>query len=218
MAARLFNSALLIQRIARGYRVRKHFVRQAKILHFFRKAEKVMLVRQLVYALRNSYYVEQNSRQRQLKSFINGSATKIQSLFRGVYARKYIRPLKLTLGPNLRSLEGAACGWRTRRILKSKEISGRIRQIRDFEQALSEASQDAKSASYAEKIGIQRLIRGFKSSKLDTIAKMVQLLHKMESEGLWITYIKAEEAESHLRTPRKYDLSPENIFAIEDKN
>ena len=38
---------------------------------------------------------------------------------------------------------------------------------------------------------------------MTTIAKMIQLLHKMETDGLWITYVKAEEAENHLRTPRK---------------
>ena len=35
----------------------------------------------------------------------------------------------------------------------------------------------------------------------------------METDGLWITYVKSEEAQTHLRTPRK-----SKIDSFKDKN
>lgn len=36
----------------------------------------------------------------------------------------------------------------------------------------------------------------------------------METNGLWVTYVKAEETENHLRTPRKSGV----VESFKDKN
>ena len=59
-----------------------------------------------------------NTKQRDLKKYIFTSVTKIQSLVRGFIARKYKFPAKKAIKGRAGVLEGAAMGWKTRRILK----------------------------------------------------------------------------------------------------
>lgn len=81
-------------------------------------------------------------------------------------------------------------------MLKVKEVKGRIRQIRDFENAEEETLGEAmKSFDLAEKQTLANHIDGLRLSRTNTIVKLINLLGKLSERGLWLTYLKAEDAE-----------------------
>ena len=102
-------------------------------------------------------------------------------------------------------LEAAALGWKTRRIIRSKEIQNRIKQVRDYENAEEETLIEAKkpSTNAEERQNLLNLIEGFRLSRESTVIKLIKLVHSMHQKGLWITYATAEQADTSLRTPRK---------------
>jgi hypothetical protein len=78
------------------------------------------------------------------------------------------------------NLEAMVTGWRIRRILKTKEIDMRVRQIKEFELELRLPDLEAN------------MIQGLIMSRNNTVSKMVALIDKMQSKGLWLTYKRLE--------------------------
>ena len=99
----------------------------------------MILVRQLIFALKDSYLNIKNTKQRYLKRYIFFCATRIQTLYRGYRARKIIVPIRKKLGSNITLLQSVAIGWKIRRIMKTKEIQLRVQEIRDYETAAESA-------------------------------------------------------------------------------
>jgi hypothetical protein len=63
-----------------------------------------------------------------LKKYIFFCATRIQSLWRGHFARAVKAPIRHKLGHRrLRVLEAMSLGWKVRRVMKTKEVVNRIR-------------------------------------------------------------------------------------------
>lgn len=162
---------------------------------FFKKVQRKVNVRSLVFAMKNSYIMIKDTKQRYLKKYIFNSATKIQSIFRGHYARKIKAPIRRKIKDKRAVVEAAALGWKTRRMLKVKEVKGRICQIRDFENAEEETLAEAmKSSNLAEKQSLANHIDGLRLSRTNTIVKLINLFHKLSEKGLWLTYLRAEDA------------------------
>ena len=75
--------------------------------------------------------------------------------------------------------------------------------MRDYEIAEEEAYQEAKKTTNPEeRAKLVSLIEGFRLSRKNTVCKLIQLIEKLEQKGLWLTYLKAEETDENLRTPR----------------
>lgn len=74
-----------------------------------------------------------------------------------------------------------ALGWRVRRIMRTKEVVMRIKQIHEFDYELETAELD------------RSLVNGLKMSKYNTKLKLGNLIRKMQEKGLWLTYSKLED-------------------------
>ena len=89
-------------------------------------------------------------------------------------------PLKRKLKPNATKIEGVALGWKTRRIMKLKEVKNRIQQISDYENAEVETHTEAiKTKNPEERQKLGNMIEGFRASRANTVEKLIRLIHKM---------------------------------------
>lgn len=165
--------------------------------------------------MKNAFINVRNTKQRYLKKYIYYSATKIQSLFRAYRDRKIKVPINRKIKDKKAILEAMALGWKARRILKLKEVQSRIKQIRDFENAEEETLAEAKKSttlSADEKQKLLDLIEGFRTSRQNTVVKLIKLVHNMEQRSLWVTCSAAEKTDEGLRTPRKGTANPPESF------
>ena len=55
-------------------------------------------------------------------------------------------------------------------------------------------------------------MQGFELSRQNTAIKLSKLVEKMEKNGLWLTYMTAENAEEGFRTPRGRNNNAENFL------
>ena len=153
--------------------------------------------------MKNAYLHVKNTKQKYLKKYIFYSATKIQSLIRGFLARRVKVPIKRKISGNASKIEGVALVWKTRRIMRLKEVKNRIQQITDYENAEVEAHTDAKKTKNTEeRQKLLNMIEGFRTSRANTVEKLIVLIRKMNQNGLWMTYKTSQMAEESLRTPR----------------
>ena len=76
-AAKLYGAAVMVQKYCRGYVDRKRVTQNLQAYYFFKKAQRVILVRQLIFALKDSYLNIKNTKQRYLKRYIFFCATRI---------------------------------------------------------------------------------------------------------------------------------------------
>ena len=90
---RLHGAAVMIQKHIRGQLVRKKAITDMQAYMFFRKVQRIVTVRTLVYSLKNAFIHVKNTKQKYLKRYIFHAAARIQSLFRGFVARKYKVPI-----------------------------------------------------------------------------------------------------------------------------
>ena len=125
-AARIYGAARTIQKYLRGMLVRKHVNKSLRAYYFFKKVHKRALIRQLVHGMNRAYLQVKEVKQRMLKKYIYYCATKIQSLWRGCYARRIKAPVRARLGKRITILEAVALGWKVRRIMKTKEVVNRV--------------------------------------------------------------------------------------------
>ena len=65
---------------------------------FFKKVERRVFVRDLVHSMHRAFLKVKNTKQRMLKKYIFFCATRIQSLWRGFYARRVRVPVRSKLG------------------------------------------------------------------------------------------------------------------------
>ena len=141
-AAKLYGSAVRVQKYMRGQIARNRVKTNLQAYYFFKKVQRISLIRQLVFGLKDAYISVKETKQRYLKRYIFFCATKIQTLYRAHHARKVIVPIRRKLGPHRGVLRAVAEGWKIRRIMKTKEIQVRIHQIRDCEAAEESAQAE----------------------------------------------------------------------------
>ena len=131
---------------------------------------------------------------------------------RGYIARRLKVPIKKAIKQRASKIEGVALGWKTRRILKLKEVQNRIKQIKDFAKARKETLKESqKDMSIEEKQKVLNLIEGYEYSRQSTVYKLIKLIHQMSERSQWLTTATAELTDDILRTPRGKDQS----FAID---
>ena len=102
--------------------VRKEAYKNMQAYMFFRRVHRIVNVRSLIFSMKNAFVNVRNTKQRYLKKYIFYSATRIQSLVRGFLARKIKVPIHRKIRGTKTVIEGAALGWKTRRIFKLKEV------------------------------------------------------------------------------------------------
>ena len=84
-------------------------------------------MRELVHGMQRAFLQVKEVKQRILKNYIYYCATKIQSAWKGHFARAVKVMVRRRLGmKRVISLEGLAQGWKVRRIMKTKEVINRI--------------------------------------------------------------------------------------------
>ena len=170
--------------------------------YFFKKAQRIYLVRQLIYALKDSYLNVKNTKQRYLKKYIYFCATKIQTLYRGHRARKVIVPIRRKLGENRELLLAVAMGWKIRRIMNTKEIFLRIQEIKDYERTEESTLEERKRGDPNEREHLVRMIANLRHSRKVAIEKLINIIEKMSQKALWLTYQKTEQVSDLMTTPR----------------
>ena len=137
------------------------------------------MVRQLLFALKDSYLNVKNTKQRYLKRYIFFCATRIQTLYRGFRARRVIVPIRRKLGSNINLLQSVALGWKVRRIMRTKEILLRIQEIRDYERAAESATEERKRRDGGDKEHLIQLVSNLHHSRRVAIEKMINVIDKM---------------------------------------
>ena len=137
------------------------------------------MVRQLLFALKDSYLNVKNTKQRYLKRYIFFCATRIQTLYRGFRARRVIVPIRRKLGSNINLLQSVAIGWKVRRITRTKEILLRIQEIRDYERAAESATEERKRRDGGDKEHLIQLVSNLHHSRRVAIEKMINVIDKM---------------------------------------
>lgn len=137
------------------------------------------MVRQLLFALKDSYLNVKNTKQRYLKRYIFFCATRIQTLYRGFRARRVIVPIRRKLGSNINLLQSVAIGWKVRRIMRTKEILLRIQEIRDYERAAESATEERKRRDGGDKEHLIQLVSNLHHSRRVAIEKMINVIDKM---------------------------------------
>ena len=120
-----WNAATLIQKYLRGKLVRDKLNRTHRIFTFFKKAQRTVLLRQLINGMRDAYLNTKNHRQVFQVQYINACATKIQKVFRGYLVRINLRGLQRIFEVKDK-LAALVKGWRVRRIFQTKEIRQRL--------------------------------------------------------------------------------------------
>ena len=120
------NAAVILQKMLRGRIVRKRLSVDVKIYNFFKKVQKVALVRQLLHGMKDSFMNLKLTKQFILKNYIIHCVTKIQKVWRGHFVRAVVKPVHVKLGKFWRLLAAVAVGWRVRRIFRTKEVRMRI--------------------------------------------------------------------------------------------
>lgn len=169
----------MVQKYMRGHVDRKRVTQNLQAYYFFKKAQRVILVRQLIFALKDSYLNVKNTKQRYLKRYIFFCATRIQTLYRGFRARKVIVPIRRKLGSNVSLLTSVAIGWKIRRIMKTKEILIRIQEIRDYVKAAESAMEERNKRDGGEKEHLAQLISNLHHSRSVAVEKMINVIDKM---------------------------------------
>ena len=91
-------------------------------------------------------------------------------------------------------------GWKVRRIMKTKEVVIRVKQFRELCQ--EESKLKRSKAVGIEKAKNEELLDGLYRSKIALSEKLWSLIIKMQMNGLWLTFLNAEDATDQLRTPR----------------
>ena len=78
----------MIQKHLRGKLVRKRVESKRGLFNLFKRAQKKVLLGELLYAMREAYLNSKKQKQVFIKNLINNCAGKIQKVFRGHLARK----------------------------------------------------------------------------------------------------------------------------------
>jgi len=133
-----------------------------------KKVQKKLAVRELVGAMKASKMAVKKHKMAILKKYINRCATLIQKLWRGHFVRKVVVTVHKRIGKFHAALAGLIKGWRVRRIMRTKEVDMRVRQIRDFENELIRGG-----------LG-DSLSQGLVMSRNNTVYKLIHLISKMQ--------------------------------------
>ena len=99
-------------------------------------------------------------------------------MWRGHFARRVRVPVRAKLGKRRTGiLEGLALGWKVRRILRTKEVSNRIKQILELnEEVLREMyTRTGIMNRHMDK----ELVQGLRKSILSAKERLISLITKM---------------------------------------
>ena len=149
----------------------------AKMAEMARNYQRKRMVGSVVQALRKAHQVASQKKEYILGQYIVYCAIKIQKVFRGYLARKYKKPMEQAFGPKQRALlAAAALGWKTRKIMKLKEVEKRASMVRDHDN--SKLDEIIGGGFFNEKM--------FKESRKNSCRKLSLFVRQMHDQGQWL--------------------------------
>lgn len=80
------------------------------------------MVNEVVKAMKDSFIQIKSIKTNLLKNYVNNCAVKIQKIFKGYFARKFIVKIKRAFKGIDEKLVAAVLGWKIRKIMRTKEI------------------------------------------------------------------------------------------------
>lgn len=224
------SAAVQVQKYLKGFIIRKRFSSFVKLYFLFKRFQKRSLVKEVSSTLRECFMQVKQIRKAMLEVFVNGKATLIQKVFRGWYLRQRVKPLEVRKAFFMRysrrsggvslldKMRGLIQGWRVRRIMKTKEVANHIKQVKDYQAAYFDIRQSMQANEHQSK----QLQKSLLQSRTTTIVKMLEIIHKIQHNGIWLKYAKDADSslavhsasKSHRRGPLKSGERPANSSRV----
>jgi len=133
-----------------------------------------------VRALRLAHQGLKERKQALLNGYITYCAVKVQQTWRGYYDRHYMVPFREKIGGTVgyRKINALIAGWRVRRIMKLREVKGRIQLILDHD-----------GASQTTELSLEEL----RESRKNSVRKFVSFIAAMQIDGQWLILLKSHQ-------------------------
>jgi hypothetical protein len=152
-------------------------LKKTDLITLSEKYFKLRLIADLKHLLQQTSDFFKQQRQELLRAYVRICALRIQKTFRGFLVRKYEAKFRKALGcyplPNqfskIGKLEALALGWKTRRIMKLKEVRRRCSAIKDHEELAARDDLDLNL------------------SRAQAVCSLIRLVAALHQRGSWLT-------------------------------
>ena len=136
------NAAVKIQALYRGWQTRKEvylkFAYKAKLAGVINQFRVKFVGRKVFSALSK----KEDDKLGMYKKFLNYSAVYLQKWWRGFRVRKLTKPLFIQRKQAKAYIKGLVQGWKTRKVISSKQVQSQVSAIKDITQLLREVSPE----------------------------------------------------------------------------